>query len=482
MLLKTNADKAFGVKTYMSNEMEQAIQLWKQLEGSNGLKPPWVDEDTKTIRFSNTIARELASLITQNIDIKVQAAYGESEKSEYIQKNIDTDFLTNVQEIVEKMIRLGGVMAKWNGTGVEYLTPDMFLVTDYDSEGNINGCIFFSYYSENEKFFTRAEWHRFETISKKKDDSGEESYGNVYKISNKSYVSEDTNEIGREIPLKKTKWKDIESEVRVENLKNSLFKYFKNPFSNTIDPDSPLGVSAFSESIEELRWLDIAISTMGVETEDSKPIVFVSQSAIQFANINNIKLPRYVQGLEMGNTVDNTIEQWNPTMQVASRIEGINFLLSIISYKAGFDPGYFVFDGQKVTMATATQVESSEQRTINTVMSYRNLFERPKSNGDGRVGFIHDLAYIIDATATMDGKFPPEDFGNYEIFCSFADLTSNAEEDKAFSYQLAQNGYISKARFLVLHMGYTEEEAIQLVEEARAEREESNSVGLFGDE
>ena len=42
--------------------MEAAIELWKQMQ--QGV-PPWVDGDTHTIRFGNTIARQLASLITE---------------------------------------------------------------------------------------------------------------------------------------------------------------------------------------------------------------------------------------------------------------------------------------------------------------------------------------------------------------------------------------------------------------------------------
>ena len=71
----------------------------------------------------------------------------------------------------------------------------------------------------------------------------------------------------------------------------------------------------------------------------------------------------------------------------------------------------------------------------------------------------------------MEGKIPPNQFGNYKIYADFADLTSNEEEDRAFDYQLAQNGYMSKARFLVRHLGVTMEEAIQMVEEAKAEAE-----------
>lgn len=482
MLFKTDIEKVFGVETYLSPEMDAAIKLWMQLESG---KPPWVERDTRTILFSNTVARELAKLVTQNIDIKVQAKYGAGETAAKIQKAIDDYFLKNAQEIVGNQIMLGGVMAKWNGKGMDYISPDRFLVTEFDSNGDILGAIFFSYYQKEKKFYTRAEWHRFED-GIANNEAGEMVSVRRYVVSNKAFVSDQQDQIGRETSLKNTKWADIVPEFKVENLEKPLFVYIKNPYSNTIDPNSPLGVSCFSECIEELRWLDIAMSTMGIETEDSAPKLMVGQSVIQYADTHGIKLPRLVLKDIGADDLEGRkpFEQWQPQLQVASRVEGINFYLSIINYKTGFDPGFFVFDGQNIQMATATQVESTERRTVNTVLSYRSLLDRPNSNGDGRIGVVHDIVYIMDAMAVINGQYAPTEYGNYELFCDFADITENKEEDKMFEYQLANNGYMSKARFLVRHLGLTEEEAIAMVHEAVEERNvnESEESRLFGEE
>ena len=64
-------------------------------------------------------------------------------------------------------------------------------------------------------------------------------------VSNKAFVSDAQDQIGHEIPLKNTKWADIVPEFTAENLEKPLFVYIKNPYSNTIDPDSPLGYRAF---------------------------------------------------------------------------------------------------------------------------------------------------------------------------------------------------------------------------------------------
>lgn len=476
MLFKTDAEKAFGVETYLSPEMDAAIKLWGQLESG---KPPWVKGDTRTIRFSNTVARELSKLITQNIDIKVQSKYGNGETAKRIQKAIDDHFLKNAQENMEKVIRLGGVMAKWNGDGMDYIPPDRFLVTEFDSNGEVTGAIFFSYYQKEKKFYTRAEWHRFED-GERRDEAGESVSVRVYRVSNKAFVSDNQDEIGRPTDLKNTKWADIVPEFTAENLEKPLFVYIKNPYSNTIDPDSPLGVSCFSECIEELRWLDIAMSTLGVETEDSKPKMIIGQSAIQYAEANGIELPRMVLKTGLDDMTDKPFEQWQPMLQVASRTDGINFLLSIISYKTGFDPGYFVFNGQTISVATATQVEATERRTINTVGDYRDILSCPDSNGDGRIGAIHDIAYIMDAMSVINGESAPSEFGNYEIYADFADITRNAEEDRSRALLLTDKGFYPKWYYLVHNEGFTEEEARAIVAEAKSENEPKE--GLFGEE
>ncbi len=478
MLFKTDAEKAFGVETYLSPEMDAAIKLWKQLE--NG-KPPWIKGDTRTIRFSNTVARELAKLITQNIDIKVQSKYGTGETAKRIQKAIDDCFLKNAQKNMEKVIRLGGVMAKWNGDGMDYIPPDRFLVTDSDSNENITGAIFFSFHQKGKKFYTRAEWHRYEGTAMHLNADGTVTPVSLYRVSNKAFVSDAQDQIGHEISLKNTKWADIVPEFTAENLEKPLFVYIKNPYSNTIDPDSPLGVSCFSECIEELRWLDIAMSTLGVETEDSEPKMIVGQSAIKYAEANGIELPRMVLKTGLDDMTDKPFEQWQPTLQVASRTDGINFLLSIISYKTGFDPGYFVFNGQTISVATATQVEATERRTINTVGDYRDILSCPDSNGDGRIGAIHDIAYIMDAMAVINGESAPSEFGNYEIYADFADLTRNAEEDRSRALLLTDKGFYPKWYYLVHNEGFTEEKARAIVAEAKSENEPQES-GLFGEE
>ena len=483
MLFKTDAEKAFGVETYLSPEMENAIKLWGQMESG---KPPWLkDSDGRTVAFWNTIAEEWAKLITQNIDVKVQSIRS-GEMPEKMQDIIDSYFLQNAKDNIHTMVFWGGVMVKWNGKGTEYLRPDMFLVTEFDSNKDILAAIFFSFYSKGKKFYTKMEWHRFEDETRKTE-TGESETVRIYHVSTKAFLSDNKDEIGREVPLKSTKWADIEPEFWAENLEKPLFRYIKCPVYNFIDSDSPLGIPCFANCMEELRWLDIAMSTMGTETESSAPMLMVDQSVIQYATMNGIKLPKFISNTGLSLTDDSKpVEEWQPQLQVASRKEGINFYLSIISFKCGFEAGYFVFDGQNIVVATATQVRVTQKRTADTALDYRDVLDKPNSNGDGRVGAIHDIAYIINAMLIINGEVAPSEYGNYKIFASFADLLKNEEEDAAMDLQLANQEFMAKWRWLVMHRGLTEDEAKKYVQEAIDERneklEQTQDGGLFGEE
>lgn len=71
--------------------------------------------------------------------------------------------------------------------------------------------------------------------------------------------------------------------------------------------------------------------------------------------------------------------------------------------------------------------------------------------------------------------------GVYEVAYDFDDITANKEEDKLFELQLANQGYMSKARYLVRHLGMTEEEAVKMVAEAQAEQPQEDEK-LFPEE
>lgn len=253
MVKVNDAKNIFGIETGRSSDMDTALSLYKSMRSG---VPKWCTSGKiKPTRFSNVICREIANLTLFNTDINIT---GNNE----LQKRFDK-VMNTLQEKQEESCATCGMMVKSNGDDVEFLDPDYFLITDTNTDGDALAAIFFSYLKKNDKYYTKAEYHRFEDVGLER----------VYHISSKAYKSDNKDMIGTEITLDRVdEWKDIEPEVYVHGLEYPLFVYWRNPYANAIDKESPLAVPAFSECIEELRWLDIALSKMGDEQEDSQHI------------------------------------------------------------------------------------------------------------------------------------------------------------------------------------------------------------------
>lgn len=362
-----------------------------------------------------------------------------------------------MRDKVEDACCLGGIMLKPNGAPgqacVDYITPDNFLVTATNSNGDILGCVFFDYSSKGDTSYVRLEYQRFE--------------GDKYLISNKAYKLTANGSIHHEIALSKVDaWADIEPEASIDNIDKTLFAYFKMPYNNVIDPTSPLGVPVFYNAINELRDLDIAWSRKGDEVEDSKHMLIVGASAQMSSKQQKITLPRFVKSLDLGGSgpLDEPVHEHVATMLTGNRIEDINSILSMISTKAGFSQGAFVLD-RKTGMVTATQVESDDRETIETIKEMR----------DNLKDALEHLVYAVSKYADLYDYAP---VGEYDVSFSFGDLTYSYDEDRARHWQYVQAGKYPLYRYYMKFEGMSEEEARALVDEAKADTEQPEQ-GLF---
>lgn len=457
MLFVNNTDigKVFGVELISSDEMNNALKRWDDI--STG-KPPWKNEgdEIDTINMAKHVADYRANLTMLDIGIAISG----SARAEFLQTLAD-DLLKRLPEKLPEADRLGGAIIKWNGDTWDFVLPGNFGITAKNNNGEIEGAIFASHTSEGNNHYTRLEYHRFE---------GNDENGRVYRISNRAFknqfVGDDKYNLGRPVALQSVAaWADMIEEASISKLEKPLFAYFRIPGANTIDPASPLGLSVFANAQHELKALDIAISRKDSEVEDSKHITFVGQALIQNAQNKGIELPRFVKGLGMGlnDGEVSAIHEHVPTLLTDQRIKDINFNLSLVGVKCGFSEGVFVMDGQ-TGVITATQVESDDRDTIQTI----------KTDRDALQDALQQAFYGADALATLYGLAP---LGEYEINYSFGDITYNYEEDKAAWRAYVAQGWVPKWLYFVKFEKMSEEEAKALTAEADAANREA--AGLF---
>lgn len=456
--INSDVGKVFGVNLIWSSEMADALKLWNNI--STG-KPSWkrADDDIDTINMAKHISDTRAKLTTLDIGIAVSG----SPRADFLQLIAD-DLLKRLPDKLADADRLGGLMLKWNGVSWDYLLPGSFGVTAKDDNGDIVGAIFAIQATQGDGQYTRLEYHRFEGM----DEDGKP----IYVITNKAFKNtvsgKENAALGRAVPLSAVEaWKDFQDEVWIRNLEKPLFGYYRVPGANTIDPSSPYGLSVFANAIPELKAIDIAISRKNAEIEDSKHITFVGQTVIQNAQNKGITLPRFVKGLGMGlNDGETTaVHEHSPTLLTDARIKDINFDLSMAGVKCGFSEGVFVMDGQ-TGMVTATQIESDDRDTIQTI----------KNDRDALRDAVEQAIQGADALATLLNLCP---LGEYELNFNFGDITYSYEEDKATWRAYAMQGWVPKWLYFVKFEGMSEEEAKAITQEA----EQANMAqGLFQNE
>ena len=82
-MFKTELEKVFDTEVYMTDKMENAINLWQNITSG---EPPWKnkEDDIDTINFAAFIAKDVAKKVCLDIDINVTGARGE-----YLQKIVD---------------------------------------------------------------------------------------------------------------------------------------------------------------------------------------------------------------------------------------------------------------------------------------------------------------------------------------------------------------------------------------------------------
>ena len=447
MFIRTDIGKTFGVELIQSSEMNAALTLWNNITSG---RPPWLDpdDDVRTYNMGKHISDYRARLVCLDLGVALSG----SPRADYLQ-TICNDLIKRLPDKVADAERLGGIAIKWNGSSWDFALPGEFGITKQDGNGNIVGAIFAEYITHGIDHYTRLEYHRF------KD--------GLYLVTNKAFrnraMQNGQYTLGAEIPLTEVEeWAEMQPEVRIEQLETPLFAFFRLPGSNTIDQTSPLGMSAFANAIPELEALDMAMSRKNGEVADSKHITFVGQAAIQYANAHSTKLPRFVQGLGVGVDDKKPITEHVPTMLTDARIKDINFDLSMAGVKCGFSEGVFVMDGQ-TGMITATQVESDDRDTIQTI----------KADRDALRCAVEQAIKGADALTTLLGAAP---LGEYETTFNFGDITYNYEEDKASWKNYASQGWVPLWLYFTKFEGMSEEEAKKMVAEASAAEKEK---GLF---
>lgn len=158
-----------------------------------------------------------------------------------------------------------------------------------------------------------------------------------------------------------------------------LFHIIVPNVENNIYKKSPLGISVYANSLDQLEACDIAYDNFVSDFFLGRKRVFINQDVIQLDEKGKPNMPRTMESrlfYSMGKTLssDNKMfEEYNPQLRVEENRNGIQTALDILSQNVGFGQHRYSFEKGGIT--TATEVKSSNKDLTESVAKQRTMIE-----------------------------------------------------------------------------------------------------------
>lgn len=390
-----NIKEALQLDTCLSEAMKEKTELWAAMYKGTA---PWCEETVKSLRIEQGICREFTNICLNEMETSVS-----NDKLEGIYKFA-------IRDLNEKMqygLAIGSFIIKpLGGRKVEYITLEKFIPIKFDEMGRLVNVIFVQRktVSDNE-YYSRFEQHEFED--------------GMLTISNRAFVSDNPEDIGREIPLKNVEeWAGLPERISYKGLERPDFGYYRNPIDNTVDK-SFCGVSIYDSSIDLIEKADIQIARLDWEFESGERAVHVDEMALRPRPVagdgkTRMEMPklnnRLFRGLNLdGGKSGELYKEWSPEFRDENIINGLNTILRRIEFNTSLSYGDLsdVSDVDK----TATEARIAKKRKYNMVTAIQNNLK----------DCLEDLVYALAFYNAMTHS-------GYEFTCTFKDSILVDEE------------------------------------------------------
>lgn len=451
MFGKQDISQAIGTNIELSSDMANSITLWAALYRNH---PEWESEDCRPLNMPAVIAAKIAKMVTMECDITVTG----SARADFLAKQLQTT-IGHLRNYTEYAAAKGGVVFKpypfGKGIAVDCIHADSFYPTSFDGNGAITGAAFFSTKTIGNNYYTRVEHHLL-------GDNG------LYTIQNKAFRSGSQGVLGSPVPLSSVdEWAQLPETTTIANVTQPLFSYFKMPFANNIDPDSPLGVSVYSRAIDTLKDLDEQYAELIWEFRGGELAIHATDELFRQDEKDPDKVHLPIGKKRLYRLLDdrlkngeNVFEVFAPAFRDASLLNGFNAILRQIETQCGLSFG---------TLSNVQQVEKTATETIHAKQeSYTTIADTQKALQTA----IDGLLYAMDVWTTI-GKLAPS--GTYEAAYFWDDsIIVDKEAKRQQFWQYVVSGKFPFWKFLVEFEGYTEDEAKEIATE--------QPIDMFGGE
>lgn len=259
-----------------------------------------------------------------------------------------------------------------------------------------------------------------------------------------------------------TEIKDLNNTINEFDTKSPIkwFSIFKPLLTNNLFDNCPFGIPYYANAIDSLKAVDISFDALKNEIVDGRKRIFARADMFNYDNGTQQMVfdpnDTTIYQLPSGATKDDLIQSDSDDLRTDKQINTLNAQLNILGKKCGFGEGYYHFDSQ--TFSTATAVVSSNSK----------MFRRKKKL---EVGFESSIFDLFNAIAYASSKFGPHSIDIKGLKITFDDsIVEDKESESVRARAEVSAGLKSKVEYRMQIFGETEEIAKQKI----AEIEENN--------
>ncbi len=403
------------IEPVLSVTMQSNLELWSNMYSSSGLQ------------LSSVISSEFSRLILSESNIQIS---GNNFLNEQLSK-----FLVNLSDKLEIACALGGMIFKPYVSNsqiiVDLVRADCFAPIAFNANGDITSAVFIDKKTVGQCYYTRTEIHALNVENE------------TYTVTNTAYKSYDSSVQGVVCSLSEVpEWSDLSEEQTIKNIKKPLFSYFRIPFANNSDLDSPLGVSVYSRAVDLIHQADEHWKRILWEYEGTELAIDASNDVL-----NGKKLDRHEKRLYRFHDIDtingSMFNAFSPAIRDNSLFNGFNKILQRIEFNCGL--AYGTISEPMEIEKTATEILSSKQRSYTHVSAIQRNLESALENLLYAMK-IYAVLYNLDST-------------DCELSCTWGDsVLEDAEKEFQRRLQMVSAGILSKEKFISWYFNCSDKE------------------------
>lgn len=442
-----NKDSDNTVDLSHLSTMATHIELWNQMYKN---KAPWLSKEVSSCNLPASIAGEVARLVTLELKSEVTG----SVRADYL-NNSYQKILKSLRRYVEYGCAKGGLIMKpyvtEEGIAIQYVQSDGFFPVTFDDSGNITDCIFTEQFRKGKKIYTRIERHYLNN--------------GILAISNKVFVSSSDAVLGGEIPISMVdKWKMLAPEMKFSGATKLPMGFFKIPLANTIDSDSPIGVSVYSRAIDSIEKADERYSQIDWEYVAKEAAIHVASSLLKYnKDQDKFEYPggknRLYRTVEYatGATDKPLIDTYSPDIRDQSLYNGFNNQLKLVEFSCNL--AYGTLSDPNNVDKTAEEIKASKQRSYTMISDTQMALQSA----------LEDLVLAMDFWTSIYSLAPE---GNTDVGFEWDDsIIVDAEKERQTDRADVAMGVMPLWEYRAKWYGETEEAAKRIVEHNMPENE-----------